>query len=61
MKRVSAKSKKQNLKAGSKDKPVCGTLSYLAECRGLAQKSGTARKPELSAGMKKNVRKNPVD
>ncbi|MCK9419321.1 MAG: hypothetical protein M0R70_08090 [Nitrospirae bacterium] len=24
-------------------KPVCGTLSYLAECRGVTQKAGSIR------------------
>ncbi len=55
MKHDSEKSKKQRQAAGAKAKPVCGTLSYLAECRGMAQKAGPIR---LSAppGVKKIVR-----
>lgn len=36
------KSKKQR-QASSKVKPVCGTLSYLAECRGLTKKAEASR------------------
>jgi hypothetical protein len=53
MKWESQKSKKQQTRAGMKAKPVCGTLSYLAECRGMTQKAGSARWPELSAEMEK--------
>jgi len=53
MKRESVKSKKQHPGTVANPKPVCGTLSYLAECRGMTQKAGSARWPELSAEMKK--------
>ncbi len=46
MKYETEKSKKHRQPAGAKTKPVCGTLSYLAECRGMAQKAGP---PRLSA------------
>jgi len=38
----SDKAKKQR-QANSKIKPVCGTLSYLAECRGLTKKDVVSR------------------
>jgi len=36
------KPKKQR-QAGAKVRPVCGTLSYLAECRGLTKKAEVSR------------------
>jgi hypothetical protein len=44
MKNEIEKIKKQRQTKSSRSKPICGTLSYLAECRGLAEK-GTARLP----------------
>ncbi len=61
MKREGTKLKKQHLSAGSKEKPVCGTLSYLAECRGNVQRPGSTRKPEPPGDMNKIVRKYPAE
>ncbi len=57
MKREGAKFKKQHPSAGLKEKPVCGTLSYLAECRGMVQWAGSNRWPEHPSDVKKIVRK----
>ncbi len=43
MKTESDKSKKQRQTKSLRNKPICGTLSYLAECRGTVQKDSTAR------------------
>ncbi len=44
MKRETTKIKKQRQSAGGKNaKPACGTLSYLAECRGAQKKTGSVR------------------
>jgi len=60
MKRERGKLKKKRLSAGSKEKPVCGTLSYLAECRGMVQKPGSTELQESPGDMNKIVRKYPV-
>ncbi len=59
MKREGTKQKKRHSSAGSKEKPVCGTLSYLAECRGMAQRTSSTRRPEYPGEMNKVVRKYP--
>jgi len=51
--------KKQRPTKNSRNKPVCGTLSYLAECRGLAQK-GTARLTVPPGDMGRIVRRYPA-
>jgi hypothetical protein len=44
MKKETNKTKKQRQPTGGKTaKPACGTLSYIAECRGAQQKSGSIR------------------
>jgi len=52
--------KKKRSSAGSKEKPICGTLSYLAECRGMVQRTGSTRSPETPRDMNKIVRKYPA-
>ena len=62
MKSEAGRTKKQR-KAGSSGgvKHPCGTLSYLAECRGNGQKSGSSRLPDTPDGMSRIVRKRPAD
>jgi|GEM_PF-3551160 len=60
MKREGTKLKKKRSSAGSKEKPVCGTLSYLAECRGMVQRPGSTRSPETPGDMNKIIRKYPA-
>jgi hypothetical protein len=44
MKKETNKKRKQRQSTGGKTaKPACGTLSYIAECRGVQQKSGSIR------------------
>ncbi len=43
MKTESEKQKKLQHTKSSSSKPVCGTLSYLAECRGTVKKTGIFR------------------
>jgi hypothetical protein len=44
MKKETDKTRKQRQSMGGKSvKPACGTLSYIAECRGAQQKSGSIR------------------
>ena len=44
MKKETDKTKKQRQPIGRKTAtPACGTLSYIAECRGAQQKSGSIR------------------
>jgi hypothetical protein len=59
MKREGAKQKKRHHCAGSKKKPVCGTLSYLAECRGVVRQSGSTKRPDIPGGTNQIVRKYP--
>ncbi|HXY55832.1 MAG TPA: hypothetical protein VEM40_14295 [Nitrospirota bacterium] len=62
MKSDAGRSKKQRKAGGSgAAKHPCGTLSYLAECRGNGQKAGSERLPETPNGMSKIVRKHPAD
>ena len=57
MKQERTKLKKKRSSASSKEKPVCGTLSYLAECRGTIQRLGSTRSSEPSGDMNKINRK----
>ncbi len=60
MKPEASKSRKQGQSASLKNKPMCGTLSYLAECRGMVQKASSAQKnapPEISD---RNIRRYPT-
>ncbi len=42
MKKETSKARKQRQPSNVKtEKPTCGTLSYIAECRGAQQKSGS--------------------
>ncbi len=59
MKTEIEKIKKQRQTKSSKNKPLCGTLSYLAECRGLSQKN-TARLTAPPGDMGRIVRKYPA-
>ncbi|MGE5174263.1 MAG: hypothetical protein ACM3MD_10605 [Betaproteobacteria bacterium] len=58
MKHDTGKSKKHA--AAVKVKPVCGTLSYLAECRGMAQKAGPTRLSAPPGDVNKIIRKYPA-
>lgn len=60
MKHEAGKSRKQRQAANQKMKPLCGTLSYLAECRGMAQKAGPNRLSAPPGDMNKIVRKYPA-
>jgi hypothetical protein len=62
MKPASEKTRKQRASATMSLKPPCGTLSYLAECRGAPQKVETFRRqgPAMDF-MNRTVRKYPAD
>ena len=55
-----SKLKKQR-QASSKVRPVCGTLSYLAECRGVTKKTDVSRWTAPPDSVNKIVRKYPAD
>ena len=58
MKQETGKTRKERQTAGVKSaKPVCGTLSYIAECRGLTQKAGSIRWAAPPGSIDKIVRK----
>ena len=58
MKQETDKIRKQRQQAVVKAaKPVCGTLSYQAECRGAMQKTGSIRGAAPPDGMNRTVRK----
>jgi hypothetical protein len=61
MKRGMEKSKKRHPSKVSNEKPLCGTLSYLAECRGMTPNPPSTRLPEHRNDIKKNVRKTPQE
>ena len=57
MKQGTDKARKQRQSAGGKTtKPVCGTLSYLAECRGTMLKSGPTQGTAPPDGVNRIVR-----
>jgi hypothetical protein len=60
MKSETNKSKKQHQTTSSKNKPTCGTLSYLAECRGLTKKTDLSRWTSPPDSINKIVRKYPA-
>jgi hypothetical protein len=60
MKPEMTKSRKQKPPAGGKGKALCGTLSYLAECRGTAQKNLFARREAPPEIIDRIVRKHPA-
>ncbi len=59
MKTENDKPKKQQTKS-ERSKPVCGTLSYLAECRGMIHKAGIARLTSPPGEMNRIVRRYPA-
>jgi hypothetical protein len=62
MKSEAGRTKKQRKAEGTRGaKHPCGTLSYLAECRGNGQKAGSSRLPAPPDGMNRIVRKHPAD
>lgn len=61
MRRGMEKSKKRHSGKGSEEKPLCGTLTYLAECRGMTPRPPSTRLPEHRTDTKKNARKAPAD
>ena len=60
MKTEPVKNKKRRQAAARKIKPTCGTLSYLAECRGVQQTTGAGRKQAPSSFIGKIVYKKPL-
>ena len=62
MKRVTEKTRKQRASAAMTLKPPCGTLSYLAECRGALLKAETFRRQEQRVDfMNRTVRRYPAE
>jgi hypothetical protein len=63
MKPTADKRRKQRAAASTSLKPPCGTLSYLAECRGASQKAEGVRRPAQADIMNRNkiVRNYPAD
>lgn len=59
MKTDPVKNKKQRRTAELKTKPACGTLTYLAECRGVPRKTASGRKQAPSSFVGKIVYKEP--
>jgi hypothetical protein len=60
MKSEAGKPRKHRQPVGSKVKPLCGTLTYLAECRGMAQKTSSAQKNAPPEIIDRNIRKYPA-
>ena len=62
MKPASEKTRKQRSSAPMTLKPPCGTLSYLAECRGAPQKAEAIRRQGPAVDfMNRTVRQYPAD
>jgi len=62
MKPAMEKTRKQRTASAMTLKPPCGTLSYLAECRGAPQKTETLRRPGPAVDfMNRIVRKYPAE
>jgi hypothetical protein len=61
MKTEGEKTRKQQQSKSSRNRPVCGTLSYLAECRGTAQKIGTSRLLAPPGDMSRIIRRYPAE
>jgi hypothetical protein len=59
MKSEPVKTTKHGQKTAVKAKPVCGTLIYLAECRGTPKKTSSVRKEAPAALVGRFVRKQP--
>ena len=60
MKSDANKRKKQGQSASLKNKPKCGTLSYLAECRRMTQKAAAPVKAEPPEIIDRNIRRYPA-
>lgn len=61
MKPIPGKIKKQGRRDAVRIlKSCCGTLSYIAECRGTMRTAGSIRWPAQPEGVNKIVRKHPV-
>ncbi|HTP03772.1 MAG TPA: hypothetical protein VMM54_01285 [Nitrospirota bacterium] len=62
MKSESSRTKKQRKAEGTRaSKPPCGTLSYLAECRGNVQKADLSRGSATPDGLNRIVRRHSAD
>ncbi len=62
MKQETDKTKKQRQSTSGKTiKPACGTLSYIAECRGGLQKTCPSRGAAPSDSVNRIVRNHPPD
>jgi hypothetical protein len=59
MKSEPVKTKKHRQTAALKTKPVCGTLTYLAESRGTPKKPSSGKKEAPAALVGRFVRKQP--
>lgn len=57
MKSEAVKIMKQGQKTAVKAKPACGTLTYLAECRGTPKKTSSGKKEAPAALTGRFVRK----
>jgi hypothetical protein len=60
MKSETGKTRKQGQMSSPKNKSACGTLSYIAECRGMKQKKEISRWTAPPDGMNTIVRKYPA-
>ncbi len=61
MKADGEKRRRQQQSRTSRSKPVCGTLSYLAECRGTAQKTEMSRLLAPPGDMSRIIRRYPAE
>jgi hypothetical protein len=59
MKSEPVKTRKHRQTAALKDKPACGTLTYLAECRGTPKKTASEWEKAPSVIVDRIVHKQP--
>jgi hypothetical protein len=60
MKKEVNKSRKQRQGYSARNKSFCGTLSYLAECRGMTQKAAIPPKAAPPEIIDRNIRRYPA-
>jgi hypothetical protein len=60
MKRKESKTRKHRETSGMKHKPACGTISYMAECRGMSYKKDVSPWTAPPDGASRIVRKYPA-
>ncbi len=61
MKTGETKSRKRSQGAEEKQRPPCGTLSYIAACRGLRQKAALEAKAPVTDDLHHTIRRRPVE